>query len=200
MKEASSQNAENELERGQTRGRETSEEAVASSRRAEERQRQLDGEKARRAGASLEVASRKLGDWSMGRISWGQEAGFKHDGRFLASGTPDGEVSWTRRPQGPRPGPVATACSREGLLLSEESGLRSPAPPLPRSSCRCPFQDDQGPRPSRPWEKVRAAQVEKRGDSARLRLVVAEPGLCPDILCTISWLPGPGQAPGTSWG
>lgn len=62
MKGPSSQNAENELERDQCRGRETRDEAVASSRRAEERQGQLDGEKRRHARAILEVAARELGD------------------------------------------------------------------------------------------------------------------------------------------
>lgn len=70
MKDPSSQDAGNELERGKYRGRETSDEAVASSRRVE-RSRQLHGEKERNARAILDVASRKLGDGLMGKVSLG---------------------------------------------------------------------------------------------------------------------------------
>lgn len=48
------------MERGQCRGRESCDESLVSSRRAEEKQGQLHGEQGR---PTLDVASRELGDW-----------------------------------------------------------------------------------------------------------------------------------------
>lgn len=114
--------------------RETSDEAVASTRRTEERQRPF-GWRERDAckshpGGGIERS------WLMRRICLGWEKGFKHTGRFLASETLDGGMSWGWITQRDRPGPAAKACPSACTMRSQacgHSGLHSPAPRTPPS-------------------------------------------------------------------
>ena len=67
----------------------------------------------------------------MGKISLGWEAGFEHDGGFLVSGTPDGDVQRSWRTQGDQwPKPALH-------LHHEEPGLQAQ---LPRALPQLPLQ------------------------------------------------------------
>lgn len=147
--------------------RETSDEAVASTGRTEERQRPF-GWRERDAykshpGGGIERS------WLMRRICLGWEKGFKHTGRFLASETLDGGVSWGWITQRDRPGPAAKACPSACTMRSQacgHSGLHSPAPRTPPSqqtAAPVPAVECAPQRMARPWKKLRAAWAGNSG-------------------------------------